>query len=78
MQIVYPDTGNARVIGITGSLGAGKITFTDKLTRKFLEKGLSVGIIAIDPTSSFSGGALLGGCPRILFCCGRLQIPRLR
>ena len=60
MQIVYPNTGKARVIGITGSPGAGKSSLTDKLTPKFLEKGLSVGIIAIDPTSPFSGGALLG------------------
>jgi len=60
MQAIYPDTGGAHVIGITGAPGAGKSTLTDKLTRKLVDTGNSVGVIAVDPSSPFSGGALLG------------------
>ena len=60
MKKIYSTTGNARVIGITGPPGAGKSTLTDRLTRALLDKGLSVGVIAVDPSSPFSGGALLG------------------
>ena len=60
MKAVYSDGGKARVIGITGSPGAGKSTITDKITCVLAEKGHQVGIIAVDPSSPFSGGALLG------------------
>ncbi len=52
--------GGALRIGITGPPGVGKSTLVDEMTTRFLEKGEKVGIIAIDPTSPFSGGALLG------------------
>jgi LAO/AO transport system kinase len=52
--------GRARRIGITGPPGAGKSTLTTQLARAYREKGLTVGIIAVDPTSPFTGGALLG------------------
>lgn len=52
--------GRARRIGITGPPGAGKSTLTTRLTAAFREAGLTVGIVAVDPTSPFSGGALLG------------------
>ncbi|MGI6679353.1 MAG: methylmalonyl Co-A mutase-associated GTPase MeaB [Dehalobacterium sp.] len=57
---IYPHTGHAYIIGITGSPGAGKSSFTDKLVKEIRSAGLSVAIIAIDPTSPFSGGAILG------------------
>ncbi len=57
---LYPRAGRARVVGITGPPGAGKSTLADRLARAFRERGETVGILAIDPTSPFSGGAVLG------------------
>jgi LAO/AO transport system kinase len=60
MQRLYPELGKAFCIGITGPPGAGKSTVTDKLTAHVRQLGMTVGIIAVDPTSPFSGGAVLG------------------
>jgi LAO/AO transport system kinase len=57
---IFPFTGNAHVIGITGPPGAGKSTLVDKLTLSYRKKGATVGILAVDPSSPYSGGALLG------------------
>lgn len=57
---LYPKTGNAFRIGITGPPGAGKSTLVNALIHQFLEDGKKVGIVAVDPTSPFTGGALLG------------------
>jgi LAO/AO transport system kinase len=56
----HPRIGRARRIGITGPPGAGKSTLTTGLTRAYRAEGLTVGIVAVDPTSPFTGGALLG------------------
>lgn len=60
LKQLYPHTGKAFVIGVTGPPGAGKSTLTDKLIEAYRNKGLQVGVVAIDPTSPFSGGAILG------------------
>ena len=57
---VYAETGKARVVGITGPPGAGKSTLVDRLARLIRGRGQTVGILAVDPTSPFTGGALLG------------------
>ena len=57
---IFPKTGHAYRIGVTGPPGAGKSTIASRLTRYYREKGLTVGVIAVDPTSPFTGGALLG------------------
>jgi LAO/AO transport system kinase len=60
MKAVFPRTGNALVIGITGAPGAGKSSLVDKLAMHYREQGERIGIICVDPSSPFSGGAILG------------------
>ena len=60
MKAIYPLTGKAYVIGVTGPPGAGKSTLVDKLIRAYRAQGQSVGVLCVDPSSIFSGGAFLG------------------
>src|SRR5260370_5603955 len=60
LRELFPYTGKATVIGITGAPGAGKSTLVDQLARELRREGRNVGILAVDPTSPFSGGAILG------------------
>ena len=57
---LYPHTGSAYSVGITGAPGAGKSTLTDKLITRIRKDDVEVGVLAIDPSSPFSGGAILG------------------
>jgi LAO/AO transport system kinase len=60
MRQIYPHTGKAHTIGVTGSPGAGKSTLVSQIIASFRESGKTVGVIAVDPSSPFSGGAVLG------------------
>jgi len=66
MKDIYSHTDSSHVIGITGVMGSGKSTLISELTNEFRKQGLEVGIIAIDPTSPFSGGAFLGDRVRMM------------
>ncbi|MFW9823175.1 MAG: methylmalonyl Co-A mutase-associated GTPase MeaB [Candidatus Thorarchaeota archaeon] len=60
VNLIYEFTGNAYILGVTGSPGSGKSTFISTLTKSYIDKGKKVGIICVDPTSPLTGGALLG------------------
>lgn len=60
MKALFPYSGNATVVGLTGSPGAGKSTLVDQLAREYRKREKTVGIIAVDPTSPYTGGAILG------------------
>ncbi len=60
LSACFPHTGSALRIGVTGAPGAGKSTLVDRLARAFRDAGKTVGVIAVDPTSPFTGGAILG------------------
>jgi LAO/AO transport system kinase len=60
LKALFPHTGHARILGLTGSPGAGKSTLVDQLARHYRQQKCTVGIIAVDPTSPYTGGAILG------------------
>jgi LAO/AO transport system kinase len=60
LKALFPHTGQARVIGLTGAPGAGKSTLVDQLAKHYRKQNQTVGIIAVDPTSPYTGGAILG------------------
>ena len=60
LKALFPHTGKARVIGLTGAPGAGKSTLVDQLAKHYRKENQTVGIIAVDPTSPYTGGAILG------------------
>jgi LAO/AO transport system kinase len=60
LKALFPFSGNAVLLGLTGSPGAGKSTLVDQIAREYRKQGKTIGIIAVDPTSPFSGGAILG------------------
>jgi len=60
LKALFPYSGHARIIGLTGSPGAGKSTLVDQLAKHYRKEDKTIGIIAVDPTSPYSGGAILG------------------
>ena len=74
MGAIYRHTGNAYVLGITGSPGTGKSTLTDKITAILREREQTVGVIAVDPSSPFTGGALLGDRIRMQRSAGDAEV----
>jgi LAO/AO transport system kinase len=71
---LHAHTGNADIVGITGSPGAGKSTLVDKMAAEYRERGLTVGVIAIDPSSPFTGGAVLGDRIRMASNVGDMDV----
>jgi LAO/AO transport system kinase len=60
LKALFPFSGHALLIGLTGAPGAGKSTLVDQIAREYRKQGKTIGIVAVDPTSPFSGGAILG------------------
>jgi LAO/AO transport system kinase len=60
LKAAFPQTGHARILGLTGSPGAGKSTLVDQLAKQYRKQNQTVGIIAVDPSSPYTGGAILG------------------
>ncbi|MDP9266970.1 MAG: methylmalonyl Co-A mutase-associated GTPase MeaB [Acidobacteriota bacterium] len=60
LKAVFPHSGKAQVIGLTGAPGSGKSTLVDQLAREYRKQGKTIGIVAVDPTSPYTGGAILG------------------
>ncbi|WP_231184045.1 methylmalonyl Co-A mutase-associated GTPase MeaB [Haladaptatus sp. DYF46] len=71
---LHSHTGDAEIIGITGSPGAGKSTLVDKVANDYRERGETVGVIAIDPSSPFTGGAVLGDRIRMASNVGDMDV----
>lgn len=74
VSALYRHAGDAAVIGITGSPGAGKSTLVDKLAKYYRDEGMTVGVIAVDPSSPFSGGAVLGDRIRMAATAGDMDV----
>jgi len=60
LSIIFPHTGRAHIVGVTGAAGSGKSTLISKMVREYRQRGRTVGIVAVDPSSPFTGGAFLG------------------
>ncbi len=74
VSALHEHTGDADVIGVTGSPGAGKSTLVDKVAAEYRERGHTVGVIAIDPSSPYSGGAVLGDRIRMASNAGDMDV----
>ncbi|QFU84900.1 methylmalonyl Co-A mutase-associated GTPase MeaB [Natronorubrum aibiense] len=74
VSALHTHTGSADVIGITGSPGAGKSTLVDKIAKTYRDRGQTVGVIAIDPSSPFSGGSVLGDRIRMASTVGDMDV----
>jgi LAO/AO transport system kinase len=66
LRCLYPRTGKAHIVGVTGPPGSGKSTLTTRMAAEYRQRGQTVGIVAVDPTSPFTGGAILGDRVRMM------------
>ena len=71
---IYPQSGRAQIVGVTGSPGAGKSTLVTQICRELRQRDLRVGVIAVDPSSPFTGGAILGDRIRMQELSGDPQV----
>ncbi|MFH2043195.1 MAG: methylmalonyl Co-A mutase-associated GTPase MeaB, partial [Acidobacteriota bacterium] len=74
MKALFPYTGRSVIIGVTGAPGAGKSTLVDQLIGRFCDNGDRIGVIAVDPSSPFTGGAILGDRIRMMRHSGRPEV----
>jgi len=74
VSALHEHTGNAAVVGVTGSPGSGKSTLVDKLAEEYRDRGLTVGVIAVDPSSPYTGGAVLGDRIRMASTVGDMDV----
>jgi LAO/AO transport system kinase len=74
VSALHAHTGSAEVVGVTGSPGAGKSTLVDKLAKRYRDDGLTVGVIAVDPSSPYTGGAVLGDRIRMASNVGDMDV----
>ncbi|MCJ7681069.1 MAG: methylmalonyl Co-A mutase-associated GTPase MeaB [Candidatus Aminicenantes bacterium] len=74
MKVLFPYTGRSVIIGVTGAPGAGKSTLVDQLIGRFCDNGDLIGVIAVDPSSPFTGGAILGDRIRMMRHSGRSEV----
>ena len=74
VSALHAHTGDAEVVGVTGSPGAGKSTLVDKLAKRYRDAGLTVGVIGVDPSSPYTGGAVLGDRIRMASNVGDMDV----
>jgi LAO/AO transport system kinase len=74
LAVIYPQSGRAQIVGVTGSPGAGKSTLVTQICRELRQRDLRVGVIAVDPSSPFTGGAILGDRIRMQELSGDPQV----
>jgi len=74
VSALHEHTGDAEVVGVTGSPGSGKSTLVDKLAEEYRDQGLTVGVIAVDPSSPYTGGAVLGDRIRMASTVGDMEV----
>ncbi|MFB6094530.1 MAG: methylmalonyl Co-A mutase-associated GTPase MeaB [Halanaeroarchaeum sp.] len=74
VSALYRHAGTADIVGVTGSPGAGKSTLVDKLAKRYRDRGQTVGVIAVDPSSPYSGGAVLGDRIRMAATAGDMDV----
>ena len=74
VSALHAHTGNADIVGVTGSPGAGKSTLVDKVAKTYRDRGETVGVIAVDPSSPYTGGAVLGDRIRMASNAGDMDV----